>query len=265
MHDNYLWQLVDFPTRNENVLDLIQSNPPKKVKEIHGFEDIISTDHKLMSFTVDFNIPKKNKVKRNVFDHKKADWNALNEALVQIPWDLAFSYIDVSRWCDLFLTTVKDHVPMRQVRPSSLLCILSKVLERCVVTTALPTPPKSFTIYSMVRFRPGRLTESQLLVVYHDLLNIVASGKEIDAIYLDLSKAFDKVPHHLLLAKLSKYGISGSLHLWFQSYLSNRYQRVAMEGVTSYWLSISSGVPQGSIPGPFLFVFFVNDLPDYIQ
>ena len=114
-------------------------------------------------------------------------------------------------------------------------------------------------------FRPGRLTESQLLVVYHDLLNIVASGKEIDAIYLDLSKAFDKVPHHLLLAKLSKYGISGSLHLWFQSYSSNRYQRAALEGVTSDWLSISSGVPQGSIPGPFLFVFFVNDLPDYIQ
>ena len=98
-------------------------------------------------------------------------------------------------------------------------------------------------------FRPRRSTEPQLLVVYQDLLNTVASGKEIDAIYLDLSKAFDNVPHRLLLAKLSKYGISGSLHLWFQSYLSNRYQRVAMEGVTSDWLPISSGVPQGSILG----------------
>ena len=100
-------------------------------------------------------------------------------------------------------------------------------------------------------FRPRRSTESQLLVVYHDLLNTIASGKEIDAIYLDLSKAFDRVPHRLLLAKLSKYGISGSLHLWFQSYLSNRYQCVAMEGVTSDWLPISSGVPQGSILGLF--------------
>ena len=58
MHDNYL---VDFPTRNENVLHLILSNAPEKVKDIHGFEDIISTDHKLISFTLDFNIPKKKK------------------------------------------------------------------------------------------------------------------------------------------------------------------------------------------------------------
>ena len=59
IHDDYLRQLVDFPTRNENVLDLILSNAPEKVKEFHGFEDIISTDHKLISFTLDFNIPKK--------------------------------------------------------------------------------------------------------------------------------------------------------------------------------------------------------------
>ena len=120
IHDDYLRQLVDFPTRNENVLDLILSNAPEKVKEFHGFEDIISTDHKLISFTLDFNIPKKNKVKRNVFNYKRANWNALNEALVQIPWDLAFSHGDIEaslvNWCDLFLTTVKDHVSMRQVR-----------------------------------------------------------------------------------------------------------------------------------------------------
>ena len=95
MHDNYLWQLVDFPTRNKNVLDLTLSNAPEKVKEIHGFEDIISTDHKLISFTLDFNIPKKNKVKRNVFDYKRDDWNAVNEALVQIPWHLAFCHGDI--------------------------------------------------------------------------------------------------------------------------------------------------------------------------
>ena len=90
------------------------------MKEIYGFEDIISTDHKLISFTLDFNIPKKNKVKRNVFEYKRADRNALNEALVQIPWHLAFSHYDIddslANWCDSFLTTVKDHVPMCQVR-----------------------------------------------------------------------------------------------------------------------------------------------------
>ena len=149
-------------------------------------------------------------------------------------------------------------------RPISLLCILSKVLERCVFNRCFPHTSKY--LYRLQHgFRPGRSTESQLLVVYHDLLSNVACGKEIDAIYLGLSKAFDKVPHHLLLAKLSRYGISGSLHFWFQSYLSNRYQRVAMEGVTSDWLPVSSAVPQGSILGSFLFVLFANNLPDYIQ
>ena len=145
-----------------------------------------------------------------------------------------------------------------------MLCILSKVLERRVFNRCSSHTSK-LLCHLQRGFCPGRSTESQLLVVYHDLLNTVATGNEIDAIYLDASKAFDKVPHHLLLAKLSKYGISGSLHLWFQSYLSNRYQRVAMEGVTSDWLPVSSGAPLGSILGPFLFVLFVNDLLDYIE
>ena len=137
-------------------------------------------------------------------------------------------------------------------RRISLLCILSKVLELCVFNRCFSHTPK-LLCHLQHGFRPERSTESQLLVVCHDLLNTVATGNEIDAIYLDVSKAFDKVPHHLLLAKLSKYGISGSLHLWFQSFLSKGYQCVAMEGVTSDWLPVLSGVLQGSILGPFFF------------
>ena len=111
----------------------------------------------------------------------------------------------------------------------------------------------------------AKCTTTQLLEVYHCILDSVASGKQVDAIYLDLSKAFDKVPHHLLLRKLSDFGIHGSLLSWFHSYLSDRRQRVVLHGVYSEWLPVTSGVPQGSILGPLHFLVYCNDIQSYIQ
>jgi hypothetical protein len=120
VHDNYLWQLVDFPTRIDHTLDLILTNIPDKVVDIHGFEDIINTDHKLISFTLDFNIRKIPVTKRYVYNYKSVNWNALNESLMNVPWDMAFVYNDIdaslANWCDLFLSTVSDHVPKRRVK-----------------------------------------------------------------------------------------------------------------------------------------------------
>jgi hypothetical protein len=131
-------------------------------------------------------------------------------------------------------------------RPISLLCVLSKVLERCVFNHCYYH--LSPLLYHLQHgFLRGRSTVTQLLEVYHNIIETVASGKELDIIYLDLSKAFDKVPHSLLLLKLNSYGISGSLLSWFSSYLTDRYQRVVLDGVYSDWLPITSDVPQGSI------------------
>ena len=87
MKDNYLWQLVDFPTRGKNILDLILTTIPTKVQHIHGFEDIICTDHKLISFELDLKVPKRSKTKRVVYNFKRADWSGLKETLRNTPWD----------------------------------------------------------------------------------------------------------------------------------------------------------------------------------
>ena len=93
----------------------------------------------------------------------------------------------------------------------------------------------------------------------------VRLGKQTDIIFLDMSKAFDKVSHVTLIAKLRKYHISGPLLEWFSSYLQNRRQRVTIHGATSSEKPVSSRVPQGSIFGPALFLLYVNDLPDAVQ
>ncbi|XP_015748188.1 PREDICTED: uncharacterized protein LOC107327984 [Acropora digitifera] len=119
--DSYLWQLVEFPTRGKkNILDLILTTIPTKVQHIHGFDDIICTDHKLISFELDLKVPKRSKTKRVVYNFKRADWSRLKETLRNTPWDACIVPDDadasLENWYDLFVAAANDHIPKCKAR-----------------------------------------------------------------------------------------------------------------------------------------------------
>ena len=114
-------------------------------------------------------------------------------------------------------------------------------------------------------FRAKRSTVTQLITTIHDLAKTIQDNKFVHAAILDFSKAFDKVPHQRLLRKLEYYGIRENLLKWFESFLTGRTQSVICDGSRSNPTMVSSGVPQGTVLGPLLFLLYVNDLPENLQ
>jgi hypothetical protein len=183
--------------------------------------------------------------------------NSLDKGAVPADWKSAIV-------CPVFKKGER-YLP-QNYRPISLTCVLIKVMEHIITSRLMNFAETQDLFYKHQHgFHKNRSCEKQLIELVADISHNLDQGHETEACVLDFSKAFDKVNHQKLLTKLSNLGVSFQIIAWIDDFLTNRVQKVVVDGEESSEAAVTSGVPQGSVLGPCLFLFYINNLPDNIK
>ena len=236
-------QLSEFAISEEKILKIIRNLNSNKA---HGWDGISVRMIKIYDVSL-------------IVKLKLSFENCLHQRIFPEPWKQA-NVVSVHK---------KNEKNLKEnYRPSSLLPIFSKILEKLIYDSLY-----SYLIKEMLlnpyqsEFLPGDSTINQLLSITHSVFEAFDCNPtlEVRSVYLDISKAFYRVWHDRLIYKLRRCGISGNLLLLLRSFLSNRKQRTVLNDQSSGLGNISAGVPQGSILGPLFFLTYINDLSQNLR
>lgn len=172
-----------------------------------------------------------------------------------------------TKWKRAFVTPIHksgSSFDVTNYRPISKLSIPAKVLDK-IVSEELHEIFKDVIIPEQHGFMKKRSTTTNLLRHTESIHKCLDKAGQLDVIYTDFSKAFDKVDHKILITKLERMGISGTMLKWFESYITGRSQQVQIDGSLSNIINVTSSVAQGSNLGPLLFALFINDIHEVLE
>ena len=279
VQDNFLTQHVFEPTRAARVLDIVLSSQKEFVDNVEIQEPLGSSDRNQLHFNINIKSDK-TKVKQCRRDFRKGNYREirkevdglspkiLKETVVQISKPLAHVF-NMSLQEGIVLVEWKEAniIPLfkkgSRNKPVSLTSVICKLLETIIRDHMMDFLVKHKLINtSQHGFLKARSCLTNLLCFFEEITKWVDDGSPVDVIYLDFQKAFDKVPHQRLILKLKSHGMGNSIINWIEQWLTDRRQRVVVDGEVSSWKSVLSGLPQGSVLGPILFLVYINDLEE---